>query len=59
VIRPDRSEPILNRDDAWLLTASHLDTLSVRPLGWDPTAQDKGSTVDQPSPETRKEVSAA
>lgn len=34
VIAPDRIQPLAGREDAAYLTAAQLDTLAVRPLGW-------------------------
>lgn len=34
VIAPDRIQPLLGREDAAYLTAAQLETLAVRPLGW-------------------------
>jgi hypothetical protein len=36
VVAPDRVKPLPGRDDVWYLTARQLDSLAVRPMGWEP-----------------------
>lgn len=50
VIAPDRSSPLASRPDAWFLTARQLDSLAVKPIGWDPNnGQVKPSTESVPT----------
>jgi uncharacterized protein (DUF58 family) len=43
VIAPDRVQTILGREDAWYLTARQLESLAVRPIGWDPRRRSEGT----------------
>ena len=39
VVHPDGVDPRLGRADAWHLSAAQLESLTVRPIGWDPSLQ--------------------
>ena len=57
VIAPDRVQPFAAREDAIYLTARQLDTLAVRPIGWD--ARRRAAGVAPNSPKDREAEAAA
>ncbi|MHC4108617.1 MAG: DUF58 domain-containing protein [Planctomycetota bacterium] len=51
VVHPDGVDPRLGRSDAWHLSAAQLESLTVRPIGWDPSlprAVGSGAASDAP-----------
>jgi uncharacterized protein (DUF58 family) len=54
VISPDRIHTLPGREDAWYLTARQLESLAVRPIGWDAARQPRPKDPSPQISETSK-----